>query len=106
MKAIQIPVLAAMAVILSASEARARTAATRNPVFGVESAKLEVTIGGALGLETGSALHLFAGSIPRADRFETELKEAVAEIFRASQIPFSKDAQHTLMLSFFGREIG
>jgi hypothetical protein len=82
----------------------ANSARTVNPVAGVKTIKIEVTLGGPMSLDSNSTSDLW-GSPLRADAFKRRLEDAIAKRFAQSGITVNPAAKHTMMFGIWGRPL-
>ena len=82
--------------------AEATSARMIDPLRGVETISLEITIGGAIRVDDPDATPLFDADHERADAFKTVLRQIVAESLKHRAIDVEEGAAHTLSLVYYG----
>ncbi len=78
---------------------------TVNPIEGVKTASVEISIGGGMRREASPALELFDGHAKAAEEFEADLRQAISARFAKVGIALTQDASHVLMVNIWGRPL-
>src|SRR4051812_40427628 len=76
-----------------------------NPVAGVKTFKIELSLGGPMDRNFPNGRTLFRGSPSRAERFQERMRESLAKKFAARGIAVDPRAKHTLVVVVWGRPI-
>lgn len=97
-------VLCSLLILTVTGPLAATSARTVNPVAGVKTIKIEITLGGPMSLDSKSTSDLW-GSQLRAEGLERRLKDAVSKRFAQSGITVNPAAEHTMMFGIWGRPL-
>ena len=76
-----------------------------NPVAGLKTFKIELTLGGPMHRDSTNTADLFRGSGGRADAFELRVREAISKRFVRAGIVIDPGAKHTFLIGIWGRPI-
>lgn len=75
-----------------------------NPVAGVKTFNVEISLGGPMGLDAASVPDLW-GSIEHAESAKSRLRSVIEKKFEASGIRVDAKAKHTMVVGIWGRPI-
>jgi hypothetical protein len=89
--------------VLPMAFAQGETARAISPFEGMTTTRISIVIGGALDLEGGAALRLFAGDRERASRFRAELTKAVTAKLKACGIEADDRRDDETEIRVYGR---